>query len=213
MLNYISLYPNPYETEFNDEIILGTQDDSIASYVIMEMMELEAIENITIEKVEIITNQDELDINNHMVNINYKKKDMNSIEIPKAKYLNDGRYGEVRFTIRVSTNLNSKTILKRILIPIEHNGFYYNSGKRMKAIWQIVDEATYSQRGKITLKSRMPVIIYQNKKRQITDVEGNIHIAPSYSYALNGKQRRGAGAKKPKAKFINPVMIYSAKMG
>lgn len=212
MLNYISLYPNPYETEFNDEIILGTQDDSIASYVIMEMMELEAIENITIEKVEVITNQDELDINNHMVNINYKKKDMASIEIPKAKYLNDGRYGEVVFTIRVATNLNSKTIVKRILIPIEHNGFYYNSGKRMKAIWQIVDEATYSQRGKITLKSRMPVIIYQNKKRQIIDVEGNAHSAPSYSYALNGKQRRGS-TKKPKAKFINPVMIYSAKMG
>ena len=181
----------------------------------MEMMELEAIENIHIEKVEIITDQDEIDINNHMVNINYKKKDMNSIEIPKAKYISDSRYGEVRFTIRVSTNLNSKTILKRILIPLEHEGFYYNSGKRMKAIWQIVDEATYSQRGKITLKSRMPVIIYQNKKRQLLDVEGNTHIAPSYSYALNGKQRKGPvkSGKKPKAKFINPVMIYSAKMG
>ena len=215
MINYISLYPNPYEEYFNDQIILGTQDDSIASYVIMEMMELEAIENIHIEKVEIVTDQDEIDINNHMVNINYKKKDMNSIEIPKAKYISDSRYGEVRFTIRVSTNLNSKTILKRILIPLEHEGFYYNSGKRMKAIWQIVDEATYSQRGKITLKSRMPVIIYQNKKRQLLDVEGNTHIAPSYSYALNGKQRKGPvkSAKKPKAKFINPVMIYSAKMG
>ena len=213
LLNYISLYPNQYEESFNDEIILGTQDDSIASYVIMEMMELEAIENIRIDKVEVVTAQDEIDINNHMVNINYKKKDMGSIEIPKSKYINDGRYGEVRFTITVSTNLNSKTILKRILIPIEYEGFYYNAGKRMKAIWQIVDEATYSQRGKITLKSRMPVIIYQNKKRPITDVEGNIHIAPSYSYALNGKQRRGPAAKKPKAKFINPVMIYAAKMG
>ena len=215
MLNYIALYPNQYEESFNDEIILGTQDDSIASYVIMEMMELEAIENIRIEKVEVIENQDEIDINNHMVNINYKKKDMNSIEIPRSKYINDGRYGEVVFTIRVFTNLNSKTIVKRILIPLEHEGFYYNNGKRMKAIWQIVDEATYSQRGKNTLKSRMPVIIYQNKKRQITDIQGNPHTCPSYSYALNGKQRRGpaASGKKPKAKFINPIMIYSAKMG
>ena len=73
MLNYISLYPNPYESEFNDEIILGTQDDSIASYVIMEMMELEAIENITIEKVEIITNQDEIDINNQITSIVFEK--------------------------------------------------------------------------------------------------------------------------------------------
>ncbi len=215
MLNYISLYPNPYEKEFNDEIILGTQDDSIASYVIMEMKELECIENIEIEKIEIVTDQDEIDINNHMVNINFKKKDMNSIEIPKCKYINNGRYGEVRFTIKVSTNLNSKTILKRILIPIEHDGFYYNNGKRMKAIWQIVDEATYSQRGKNTLKSRMPVIIYQNKKRPLTDVTGEIYYAPSYSYALSGKQKKGVvkAAKKPKAKFINPIMIYSAKMG
>ena len=212
MINYISLYPNIYEKDFNDKIILGNQDDSIASFVIMEMMELEAIENIHIEKVEIVTDQDEIDINQHMVNINFKKKDMNSIEIPKAKYINDGRYGEVKFTIRISTNLNSKTILKRILIPIEHHGFYYNNGKRMKAIWQIVDEATYSQRGKITLKSRMPVIIYQNKKRSITDIEGIVHIVPSYSYALNGKQRKFS-TKKPKAKFINPIMIYSAKMG
>jgi hypothetical protein len=86
----------------------------------------------------------------------------------------------------------------------------------MKAIWQLVDESTYSQRGKNTLKSRMPVIIYQNKKRPLVDVFGDEHILPSYSYALNGKQRRGAGgkaAKKPRAKFINPIMIYSAKMG
>ena len=214
MLNYIALYPNEYQNAFNEQIILGTQDDSIASYVIMEMMELEAIENIHIEKVEVVERPDEIDINNHMININYKKKDMHSIEIPRYKYINDGRYGEVRFTIRVETNLHSKTILKRILIPLEYDGFYYNNGKRMKAIWQIVDEATYSQRGKITLKSRMPVIIYQNKRRQITDVDGNIFVAPSYSYALNGKQRRGvASTKKPKAKFINPLMIYSAKMG
>ena len=141
---------------------------------------------------------------------------MASIEIPKAKYINDGRYGEVVFTIKVETNLNSKRIVKRILIPLKHEGYYYSAGKRLKDIWQIVDEATYSQRGKITLKSRMPVIIYQNKQRQMTDVKGQIHVAPSYSYALNGKQRKGGGAKvgrKPKAKFINPIMIYSAKMG
>ena len=68
MLNYIAAYPNPYADQFNHEIILAPQDESIASYVIMEMKELEAIENITIEKVEIIEDQDEMDINQHMVN-------------------------------------------------------------------------------------------------------------------------------------------------
>lgn len=215
MLNYISLYPNPCADQFNDEILLGIQDDSIASYVIMEMMELEAIENIKILDIEVVTDQDEIDINNHMININFKKKDMNSIEVPKYKYISDGRYGEVRFTIKVSTNLHEKIILKRILIPLEHNGYMYANGKRLKPIWQIVDESTYSQRGKNTLKSRMPVIIYQSKKRMIEDVEGNTHIAPSYSYALNRKQKKGAvkAGKKMKPKFLNPVMIYSAKMG
>ena len=215
MLNYISLYPNVYANDFNEEIIVGPQDKSIESYIILEMMELEDIENIHIEKVEIIDHQDDVDINKHMVNINYKKKDMNSIEIPTEKYIMDGRYGEVVFTIRVSTNLHSKTIVKRILYPIEHNGYYYNNGKRQKAIWQIVDEATYSQRGKNTLKSRMPIIIYQNKHRIIVDVDGNTYNTTSYSYALNAKQRKGPfkSTKKPKAKFINPVMIYSAKMG
>lgn len=216
MLNYIAMYPNPYESEFNEEIILAPQDPSIADFAIMEMKELEAIENIDIEKIEIIDDQDDVDLNRHMVNINYKKKDMGSIEIPKMKYISTTRYGEIVFTIRVHTNLNSRVIEKRILIPLKHDGYYENGGKRMKDIWQIVDEATYSQRGKITLKSRMPVIIYQNKRREMADVQGNTLYAPSYSYALNGKQRRGAFAKvarKPRAKFINPLMIYSAKMG
>lgn len=216
MLNYIAMYPNPYEGELNDQIILAPQDPSIADFVIMEMKELEAIENIDIEKIEIVTAQDQVDINRHMININYKKKDMGSIEIPKMKYISTSRYGEIIFTIRVHTNLNSRVIEKRILIPLKHDGYYENGGKRMKDIWQIVDEATYSQRGKITLKSRMPVIIYQNKRREITDVTGTVMIAPSYSYALNGKQRKGnflKAARKPKAKFINPLMIYSAKMG
>ena len=215
MVNYISLYPNPYEDSFNDEIILAPQDRSIESYIITEMKELEAIENIYIEQIQVIYDHDEIDLNQYMVNINYKKKDMASIEIPKYKFINSGRYGEVVFTIRVHTNLNSKTIVKRILFPVMHNGFFENGGKKMQSVWQIVDEATYSQRGKNTMKSRMPVIIYQNKHREIVDVLGNTFVAPSYSYALNGKKRRGpvSTTKKPKTKFINPLMIYSAKMG
>ena len=81
----------------------------------------------------------------------------------------------------------------------------------MKAIWQLVDGSTYAQRGKNTLKSRMPIIIYQNRKRIITDINDMKYIVTSYSYALNGKTKK-PGAK-AKVKFINPVMIYSAKMG
>ena len=211
MLNYIALYPNQYEDMMNPDIILGTQDTPIEDFIIMAMQEFEAIDNIKIEDIKIIRDQDDVDINRHMININYKKKNIDEISIPKYKYIADSRYGEIVFTIRVTTNLNEKVIEKRILYPIEYNGFYYNNGKRMKAIWQLVDGSTYAQRGKNTLKSRMPIIIYQNRNRIITDINDMSYIACSYSYALNSKSKK-PGAK-AKVKFINPIMIYSAKMG
>ena len=211
MLNYIALYPNQYEDMMNPDIILGTQDTPIEDFIIMAMQEFEAIDNIKIEDIKIVRDQDDVDINRHMINVNYKKKNIDEISIPKYKYIADSRYGEIIFTIRVTTNLNEKIIEKRILYPIEYNGFYYNNGKRMKAIWQLVDGSTYAQRGKNTLKSRMPIIIYQNRKRVITDINDMSYIACSYSYALNSKSKK-PGAK-AKVKFINPIMIYSAKMG
>ena len=211
MLNYIALYPNQYEDMMNPDIILGAQDTPIEDFIIMAMQEFEAIDNIKIEDIKIVRDQDDIDINRHTININYKKKNIDEISIPKYKYIADSRYGEIIFTIRVTTNLNERVIEKRILYPIEYNGFYYNNGKRMKAIWQLVDGSTYAQRGKNTLKSRMPIIIYQNRKRVITDINDMSYIACSYSYALNSKSKK-PGAK-AKVKFINPIMIYSAKMG
>lgn len=207
----IHRYPNRYSKDFNDDIILGLQDTPIPDFIIQAMQETEAIENIRIEDIEVVEDQDEVDINQHMVNINFKKKNLNSIEIPKYKYMAESWYGEVIFTIRITTNLNEKVIVKRILYPIEHDGFYRNNGKRMKAIWQVTDASTYSQRGKLTLKSRMPTIIYQNKKRIFVDVEGIEHTMTSYSYAMNTKSKRPGS--KLHTRFINPIMIFFAKVG
>lgn len=211
MLHYIALYPNQYSEGMNDEIILGTQDVPMEDFIIMAMSEFEAIGNIKIESVEVVHDQDEVDINRHMVNINFKKKDWDLVDIPKLKYTTDSRFGEIIFTIRITTNLNEKVIVKRILFPIEHEGHFWNNGKRMKAIWQLVDASTYSQRGKNTLKSRLPIIVYQNKKRVIMDIDENPHMCSQYSYAQNVRTKR-PGAK-AKAKFLNPIMIFSAKMG
>lgn len=211
MVHYIGLYPNRYEQEMNPDILLGEQDTPIETFIIMAMKEFEAIENIKIEAIQVVSEQDQVDINRHMINVNYKKKNVDEIPVPQYKYIAESRYGEIIFKIRITTNLSEKVITKPILFPIKHEGFFYNGGKRMKAIWQLVDGSTYSQRGKSTLKSRMPIIIYQNRKRVMTDHEGISHIAPSYSYALNSRPKK-PGAK-TKTKFINPIMIYSAKMG
>lgn len=216
MLNYIHLYPNPHEDEFNLDFIQNRQDTPIEDYIINAMREFERISNIEIVDVKVVKDQDEVDINYHSTNINYKKKDLESIQIPKNKSIYDSRYGEVRFKIRITTNLNERVIEKRILMPMmDDTGLYVNNGKKMKAIKQLVDASIYSQRGKITLKAKMPIIIYCNKNRPIIDVDENEHLVPSFSYALEpskGKGRKGAMGKK-KVKFVNPLMIYSAKMG
>lgn len=219
MLNYIAMYPNPYADEFNNSFILGTDDAPLEDYVITAMKEFEAIENIRIEDIKRVKDDDEVDIHLHNININYKKKDLDKViaEAPKFKYTTQSRYSELIFKIRITTNLNEKVIEKHILVPKQDptTGAYLNNDKTMRALWQLVDASTYSQRGKITLKSRMPVIIYHNKNRIFQDVDGNEVVMPSYSYAMDAKKKRGPGGadKKGITKFLNPLMIYMAKMG
>lgn len=216
MLDYIGLYPTPHEDEINIDFIMNKADRPIEEFIIDAMKEFERIKNIEILESSVIYDQDEVDYNYHLVNINYKKKDLDSIEFPKLKPITDSRYGEVRFKIRITTNINERIIEKRILMPMtDDTGLYVNSGKKMKSIKQLVDASIYSQRGKITLKAKMPIIIYCNKNRLIEDYQGTEFAMPSFSYALEpskGKGRRGVVGKK-KVKFVNPLMIYMAKMG
>lgn len=211
MISSIHDYTDGLNIQFNDRFLFQEDDMSIVDYVILTMKEFERFSNIEILSYKIIEDQDEIDYNYHRININYKRKDLDKIDIPKYKYLTDSRYSEIVFRIRVHTNLNEKIIEKRILIPEEYEGRYLIADKKWKAIWQLCDASTYSQRGRITLKSRMPTIIYNNKKRVIYDINGDEYNYQSFSYALNTKGRRNTA--KPRAKFINPLMLFSAKIG
>ena len=211
MLDYIAMYPNAHESELNMDFLTSAYDKDLDYYAIACMKDLESIENIEILDIKIIEDQDDVDINQHMVNINYKKKDLDSIPIPKNLYMMDSRYHEIQFKIRVHTNLNEKIFIKRILVPTEHDGYYLINNKKMKAIWQLVDASTYSRRGQITMKSRMPIMIYCNKHKIIADISGQEYAVPSYSYAQDSSRKKGgrAGAGKSKnIKFINPLMIF-----
>lgn len=210
MLNTIHMYPNPEEENFNVDFLTSANDISIEDLVVMNMMEFEVIENITILGYYLETDPEKIDLNEHTININYKRKS-DKLDIPKFKFINPDRIAEMVFTIQVKTNMNEKVITKKILIPVEYDGFYYIGNKKWKVEWQLCDASTYNQRGKITLKSRMPFIIYQSKHRPIMDMDGTIHDVRTYSYALNSKSR--FGTSKPKVKYINPMMIYAAKMG
>jgi len=216
--DYIHLFPNEHANEFNEELINGSMDTSIPDLVIMAMQEFESVENIKILSTEVIEDQDLVDINEHRVNINFKKKRVDDIEIPKNKHILKTRCGEIQFTIQVTTNLNEKTIVKKILYPLtDRNGYYVINGRKMRAIWQMVDASTYSQRGRITFKSRMPIIIYANKNRQIKDYDDTEYTVPSYSYAVESKARGSFGGRgktgKKNVRYYNPLMIYGSKMG
>lgn len=216
MLNYIALYPNEHEAEFNTNFLDAAYDKPMDYYVICCMEDLTTVANIELEGYDIIEDQDEIDINKHMVNINFKKKDLNSIVFPKYSYMMDSWYHEIEFHYRVHTNLNEKRFTKRILVPTEVDGRMMLNGKRTKAIWQLVDASTYSRRGQITMKSSMPIMIYCNKHKIIPDVEGTEFVLPIYSYAQDSTRKKRAGvaaAKKKQVKFINPLFLYLTKMG
>lgn len=211
MLNYIHEYPTPEADEFNEDFICSRNDTPLSEFVIKVMRDFECIENITILDITTVEDQDEVDYNKHTININYKKKHLDQIEIPRNKFVADSRFMEMIFRIRIRTNLHEQIIEKPILLPVEDNGYYLLNSKKWKAIWQLCDANTYTQRGKVTLKARMPAIIYQTKNRPITDSIGKTWMLTSYSYALDSKPRRRGGKKH--TKFINPMMIYAAKMG
>ena len=214
MLDFVSLMHHKYNDMYNLDFIKGTEDYTIEELVIMCMQEVEAISNITIESVSTEYDMSKIDINEHRININYKKKNT-TLDIPKFKYMSDDIYAEMSFRIHIETNLNSKDIIKKILIPMKIDDYYIINNKKAKAIWQLVEASVYTQRGKITLKSRMPIIVYKSKNREIMDVYENTFIARPYLYAMDtrSKRRKTSASKKSKNKFINPMMIFAAKLG
>lgn len=220
MREFIHLFKNPLEGDYNLDFIKSKNDYSLEDLIVMAMKEVEAISNITIESYGCNYNLEEIDINEHKVNINYKRKDPYDVKIPKYKYINDSVYAEMWFRIKIETNLNCKIITKKILVPmLTENNYFVINNKKAKAIWQMVEASVYTQRGKITLKSRMPIIMYKSQSKEIVDVDGNTYNFRPYSYAmdLNSRKKKssyaGRGANKTKNKFINPFIIFASKMG
>ncbi len=218
MRDTVHLLKNPLEDDYNIDFIKSVNDYKIEDLVVMSMKEVEAISNITIESYGINYNYDEIDINEHKVNINFKRKNPYDVKIPKYKYLVDSYYADMWFNIKIETNLNCKIITKHILVPmLTDDGYFILNGKKAKAIWQMVEASVYTQRGKTTLKSRMPIIMYKTVSKEMTDTEGNTYQFKPYSYAMDTSSKNKRFAKKTsnkaKNKFINPFCIFAAKIG
>ena len=210
---------NPYEKDFNMDFITSANDYSLEDLVIMIMKDTEIINNITIESYEIDDNYDEIDYRWHDVNINFKRKDPYAITVPNYKYMIESYYSKITFTIKIDTNINHRVIKKSILVPkLTDDGYFIINNKKARAIWQLVEASVYTQRGKITLKSRMPIIMYKTVTKEMIDTEGTVYSFKPYSYAMDAssKSKKKAAVKTGKKnnnKFINPFVIFAAKMG
>ena len=218
MRDTVHLLKNPLEDDYNIDFIKSVNDYKIEDLVVMSMKEVEAISNITIESYGVNYNYDEIDINEHKVNINFKRKNPYDVKIPKYKYLVDSYYADMWFNIKIETNLNVNVITKHILIPmLTDDGYFILNGKKAKAIWQMVEASVYTQRGKTTLKSRMPIIMYKTVTKEMTDTDGNVYTFKPYSYAMDTSSKNKRFVKKTsnkaKNKFINPFCIFAAKIG
>lgn len=222
MKDYIHLYEHPTTKEYNDEFLKSKNDYTLEELTVLCMKEYEAIENITLDYYEHITDMDEINMNEHRININFKKKAPDNGEeystnldedVPNYKYIYEDACTEMRFYFTIRTNLNERKICKKILIPKPMDGFFIINGKRAKAIWQLVEASVYTQRGRITLKSRMPLIIYKQPNRPMTDIDGNQYTFKQFSCAMDTSSKFGPRANKHKNKFLNPMLILTAKMG
>ena len=64
---------------------MAKDDIPLTDFVTMVMKDFETIENIEILDVTIVADQDEVDYNYHTININFKKKHLDQIEITRNK--------------------------------------------------------------------------------------------------------------------------------
>lgn len=215
MKDFIHLYEHPSTKDYNDAFLRSANDYSMEELVVTCMKEYEAIENITLERYDHITDIDEINMNEHRLNINFKKKRQDD-PIPNYKYIFEDVCTEMRFYFTIKTNLDEKQICKKILLPRSIDGFYTINNKRAKPIWQIVEASVYTQRGRITLKSRMPLTLYKQPNRPMVDINNTPFTFKQYSCLMDAtskKRRNVKVATKSKNKYINPMLLMSAKIG
>ena len=74
MLNVIDQFPNEEAAQFNTAFLNSENDIPILDLVVMCMKEFEAVENVEILSYDVTTDPDDIDVNYHSVNINYKRK-------------------------------------------------------------------------------------------------------------------------------------------
>lgn len=194
MLKYINKLPNPFVDNLNTGIMNRVYDRSLVEYIVDSFRGLEILENIKIIGYEWDSNEDNYNVNDHIIRRNTNKN-------KAIKNITDSRCGILYIDAQVSgfdKNGVYKVhcIRKPIILPVEDNrGYFKIRGKKAYIVYQLVDKMSYPSISAVTLKSLMPVCIKTNKK-DITSTGGETFTVPVYTIKVFKN-------------FINVLMIYS----
>ena len=198
MKKFLKHYKNPNNDRLNRGVINRETDADLVDYIVDACKSLEILEYIEFLGYEYITN--EADINtSEYIDAKTRQKAKKS-DVTRYMYLQDSRYAELRLKFKLECKGESKIIVKKILVPIvDKNNYYTIKGNKYFLMYQIVDNATYTTKRALVLKSMMPVAM-KVKSHTVKDTEGNSYTAPIYTINVFRKD-------------IDIMLFYLAKIG
>lgn len=198
MKNFIKEYVNENEERFNLPLINREYDDDLVNYIVDCCKSLEVLEYIKFVGYKHITDESKINTNDY---INAKSRTKLKKNDPtKYMYIRDSRYTELQLTFELTCGGESKTITKKLLIPVhDDNMFYTIKGNKYFLLYQVVDSSTYKTKSTTVLKSMIPVCI-RVKQYSYKSTNNDIITAPIYTIDIFRKD-------------MNIMLFYLAKFG
>lgn len=213
MKKFIHSYKNPNEDRMNYGLINREYDSDLIELIVDCCKSLEVLEYIEFLGYEYVTDETMVDTSEY---ISAKSRDKGSRRNARKRtrymHLEESRYAELKLKFRLTcvgddkgmtkgkSEIVTKDITKKILVPIPDNNNYYKiKGTKYFLMYQVVDNSTYTTKKTLVLKSMMPISL-QVKKVSHTNTNGITYSAPIYTVNLFRKS-------------FHIMLLYIAKMG
>jgi hypothetical protein len=169
-------------------------DRDLIDYIVDAFRGLEILPNIKIVGHTWDPNEDNYNVNDHVIRRNSNKNKV-------IKQITETRCGVLYIDAEVSgldKNGEHKVhyIKKPIIIPVQdEHGYYKIKGKTAYILFQLADKLSYPSIGAVTVKSLMPICV-KTSKEELTSLAGEVFTVPVYSIQIFKTA-------------INVLMIYS----
>jgi hypothetical protein len=157
-------------------------DKPLVDYLVNVMKGFEILPNIKIVDWQWDPNEDNYNVNDHIVRRNSNKNKV-------IKNITETRCGVLYFDVEISgVDKNGETkvyyIKKPLIVPIkDKDGYYLIKGKKAYIIFQMVDKISYPSIGAVTVKSLMPISV-KTSKYTIVSTDEQEFTVPVYTIQI-----------------------------